>query len=127
MTSTRNRRRVLEGTVTGDRCAKTITVLVERTYRHPKYKKYVRRHEKVHAHDEQGQAHRGDRVEIRSCRPLSRTKRWVLVRILERSTDVEMVDVTLEVADVLKRGPAAPAMAGAPAAPAAGVQGGGAP
>ena len=109
MTSTRNQRRLLEGTVTGDHCAKTITVLVERTYRHPKYKKYLRRHERVHAHDEKGEAHRGDRVEIRSCRPLSRTKRWMLVRILERSTDVEMVDVTLEVADVLKRGPTASA------------------
>lgn len=100
MTATRNIRRMLEGTVTSTKMAKTITVLVERTYKHPKYKKYIRVTQKVHAHDERGEARRGDRVEIRSCRPLSLTKRWLLVRVVERSTEVEAVDVTTGIVDV---------------------------
>jgi large subunit ribosomal protein L14 len=60
MTTTRNQRRTLEGRVTSDKMAKTITVLVERTYRHPKYKKYVRKAAKYHAHDEEGEAKIGD-------------------------------------------------------------------
>ena len=90
---TRNDRRVIEGTVVSDKMAKTITVLVERTYKHPKYKKYVRKQKRYHAHDEHDQAHVGDRVEIRSCRPLSRLKRWTLVRVVEKSTEVEAIEI----------------------------------
>ncbi len=97
----RNQRRTIEGTVTSTKMAKTITVLVERTYRHPKYKKFIRVSDKVHAHDEKAEAKKGDRVEIRSCRPLSRTKRWTLVRVVERSTEVEAVDVTTSVTDAV--------------------------
>jgi small subunit ribosomal protein S17 len=92
MDTTRNQRRTLEGTVTGDRCEKTITVEVQRTYRHPKYKKYVRKLARYHAHDEKGEAKKGDRVEIRSCRPISRTKRWMLVRVIDRAVAVDAVD-----------------------------------
>jgi small subunit ribosomal protein S17 len=94
MSTTRNSRRTIEGTVTSDKCAKTITVQVERTYRHPKYKKYVRKMARYHAHDEKSEAKPGDRVEIRFCRPLSKTKRWALVRIIDRSKVGEAVDVT---------------------------------
>lgn len=94
MTVERNQRRTLEGTVTSTKMEKTITVLVERTYKHPKYKKYIRAAQKVHAHDERKEARLGDRVEIRSCRPLSKTKRWQLVRVIERASAVEAVDVT---------------------------------
>ena len=109
MTDARNQRRTLEGKVTSTKMARTITVLVERTYKHPKYKKYIRVSQKLHAHDESGQARRGDRVEIRSCRPLSRTKRWTLVRVIERSTEVEAVDVTTGLADIPGASPAAAA------------------
>jgi len=108
---TRNDRRTLEGTVTSDRCAKTITVEVQRTFRHPKYKKYVRKVARYHAHDEKDEAKRGDRVEIRACRPLSRTKRWLLVRIIDRASTVE----SLEHVAVLD-----PASVAAPAAGSAG-------
>jgi small subunit ribosomal protein S17 len=91
--STRNARRVIEGVVLSDKMAKTITVLIERTYRHPKYKKYVRKQKKYHAHDETGEAKQGDRVEIRACRPLSRLKRWTLVRVVERAVPVETLDL----------------------------------
>lgn len=91
--STRNARRVIEGVVLSDKMAKTITVLIERTYRHPKYKKYVRKQKKYHAHDEKGEAKQGDRVEIRACRPLSRLKRWTLVRVVERAVPVEPLDL----------------------------------
>jgi small subunit ribosomal protein S17 len=82
MSETRNLRRVLQGTVTSDKMAKTITVLVERTFAHPKYGKFMRRHKKYHAHDEEGLAKVGDEVEIEATRPLSATKRWRLLRVL---------------------------------------------
>jgi len=85
MESTRNKRRTLRGTVVGDKMAKTITVRVERRFKHPKYGKYVSRHKSHHAHDEQGEAQLGDIVEIASTRPLSKTKRWRLVRIVTRA------------------------------------------
>jgi small subunit ribosomal protein S17 len=79
------RRKVLQGTVVSDKMDKTITVTVERVLKHPKYKKYVRRNKKYHAHDEDGSAGIGDRVEIMESRPLSKIKRWRLVRIIEKA------------------------------------------
>jgi small subunit ribosomal protein S17 len=102
MNITRNQRRTIEGTVTSDQCAKTITVQVERTYKHPKYKKYVRKMARYHAHDEKSEAKRGDRVEIQSCRPLSKTKRWTLVRVIDRSKRGEIVDVTSGIVEAPK-------------------------
>lgn len=95
-TDTRLKRRVVEGRVTSTKMAKTITVLVERTYKHPKYKKYVRKAAKYHAHDEEGLASVGDRVEVAACRPLSKTKRWRLVRIVEKSRAADTVDLSVE-------------------------------
>lgn len=80
----RNSRRVLEGIVSSDAMDKSITIRVERKFKHPKYKKYIRRHSKVHAHDENNEAATGDRVEVMECRPLSKTKRYRLVRVVER-------------------------------------------
>jgi len=96
MTITRNSRRSLEGTVTSDKMAKTITVVVERTFKHEKYKKYVRKRKKYHAKDEKGEAKRGDRVEIVACRPMSRIKRWLLVRVIEKSSSVEPLALEAE-------------------------------
>jgi small subunit ribosomal protein S17 len=88
-----NRRR-LRGRVISDRAAKTITVEVVRSFRHPKYGKMVRRKRRFHAHDEARAAHVGDTVEILECRPLSRTKHWRLLRIVERNPEQEAAAAT---------------------------------
>jgi small subunit ribosomal protein S17 len=96
MTLTRTHRRTLEGIVKSDKMQKTITVEVERTFKHEKYKKYVRKRKKYHAHDEKGEAKKGDRVEIMACRPMSRLKRWLLVRVIEKSTAIEALPIETE-------------------------------
>ena len=83
----RGLRRSLTGVVTSTKMQKTITVLTQRTYKHPKYKKYVRQSRKVHAHDEAQQAAVGDVVELGSMRPMSKLKRWRLIRVVEAATD----------------------------------------
>jgi len=70
------------GVVVSDKMDKTIVVKVERQFAHPLYKRIVRKSKKFLAHDENGQAKPGDRVEIIESRPLSRRKRWKLVRVL---------------------------------------------
>ena len=72
-------RRVLEGDVVSNKTDKTITVLVERRFMHPMYKKYVKRTDKYSAHDENNAYQVGDRVQIIECRPISKTKRWTVV------------------------------------------------
>jgi len=85
----RNRRRLSQGVVVSNKMDKTITVLVERMYKHAKYKKYLRRHTKYHAHDPNNDAGLGDRVEIMECRPLSKMKRFRLVKVLDRAKYAE--------------------------------------
>jgi small subunit ribosomal protein S17 len=80
--------RSLTGRVVSDRMNKTITVLVERRLPHPKYGKYVTRRTKLHAHDEANECKPGDTVMIEECRPISKTKAWRLVKVLERSREV---------------------------------------
>ncbi|MCB9979742.1 MAG: 30S ribosomal protein S17 [Rhodospirillales bacterium] len=72
-------RRILEGKVISDKMDKTITVLVERRFMHPMYKKYVKRTDKYAAHDEHNTAKEGDVVQIQECRPISKRKTWTLV------------------------------------------------
>ena len=72
-------RRVLEGTVVSDKMDKTITVLVERKYMHPIYKKYLKRSDKYAAHDENNIAKEGQKVRIVECAPISKRKSWTLV------------------------------------------------
>ncbi len=79
------RRKTLIGTVVSDKMDKTAVVQVQRLVKHPVYKKYVRRHTRVKAHDEKNDCHIGDRVKVKECRPLSKTKRWVVVEVLERA------------------------------------------
>lgn len=74
------------GTVVSDRSKKTITVRVDRLVKHRLYKRRYRKSARFAAHDEADQARVGDRVQIEECRPLSRTKRWRLLRILERAS-----------------------------------------
>ncbi len=82
--SVRNRRKVRTGVVVGDRADKTVTVLVERRLAHPLYGKQIKRSKKYHAHDEGNQCQVGDTVSIMETRPLSKTKRWRVVELLER-------------------------------------------
>lgn len=73
------------GLVLSDKMDKTITVGVERTIRHPLYGKNIKRTKKFKAHDEENTANAGDLVRIRETRPLSKTKRWRLIEIIERA------------------------------------------
>ena len=70
------------GTVKSDKMDKSIVVRVDRTVLHPVYKKYIKRHTTLVAHDEKNEARTGDRVEVIFARPLSRTKRWRLLRVV---------------------------------------------
>ena len=72
-------RRVLEGRVVSDKMDKTVTVLVERRFMHPMYKKYVKRTDKYAAHDETNTVKTGDFVTIQECRPISKRKTWTVV------------------------------------------------
>ena len=78
-------KRALQGTVTRDKNAKTRRVEVERLVRHPKYGKYIKQRTICYTHDENNESHLGDTVEIEESRPLSRTKRWVLKRIVTKA------------------------------------------
>lgn len=77
----RNNRHTLKGVVVSDAMDKTISVLVEEKIQHPVYKKRINRSKKYKAHDELNEAKLGDTVEIMETRPLSKTKRWRLVRV----------------------------------------------
>jgi small subunit ribosomal protein S17 len=81
-------KRTLTGRVVSDKMVKTVTVLVERRVQHPLYGKFVTRTKKYHAHDENGEFHEGDLVEIEECRPLSKTKAWRVTKLLEKSRGV---------------------------------------
>ncbi len=77
--------RTVMGKVVSDRMDKTITVLIERKIAHPLYKKYIRRSTKIHAHDEENVGRLGDKVIVEQCRPLSKTKSWRLVEVVEKA------------------------------------------
>ena len=81
----RNLRKTRIGVVTSDKMDKTITVAVERKVKHPMYGKFVKKTTKFHAHDEKNEAKPGDVVKIEETRPLSKTKRWRLVEIIEKA------------------------------------------
>lgn len=83
--SARGRRKVRTGVVTSDKSDKTVTVRVERQLAHPLYGKQVRKIKKYQAHDEDNQYKEGDVVRITETRPLSKTKRWRVLELLERS------------------------------------------
>ena len=84
-TTERNRRKVREGLVVSDKMDKTVVVSVEDRVKHPLYGKVMRRTSRLKAHDEQNECGTGDRVLIMETRPLSATKRWRVVQILERA------------------------------------------
>src|SRR5258706_11852352 len=86
----RSQRKERLGEVISNKMLKTIVVRVERRFRHPKFKKVVTRYRKFYAHDEKSEAKIGDRVRIQETRPLSKTKCWRLVEIIERNKIVTL-------------------------------------
>ncbi len=89
----RGNRKERLGEVISNKMAKTIIVRVERRFPHPKFKKVVTGYKKFYAHDEKAEAKVGDRVRIEETRPISKTKRWRLVEVIERSSGVVPVAV----------------------------------
>ena len=81
----RNNRKERKGVVVSDKQDKTITVAVERRTQHPKYKRVVKKTKKYKAHDEENVCNEGDIVRIMETRPLSKTKRWRLIEIIEKA------------------------------------------
>jgi small subunit ribosomal protein S17 len=78
--------RTLQGRVVSDKMDKSITVMIERRVKHPLYGKFVRKSTKVHAHDENNECQVGDVVVVEQCRPLSKTKSWRFVKLIERAS-----------------------------------------
>src|ERR1700709_2162182 len=87
----RGHRKERVGEVISNKMTKTIIVRVERRFPHPRYKKVVTGYSKFYAHDEKSEAKIGDTVRIRETRPLSKTKNWRLVEVVERNTDAAPV------------------------------------
>jgi small subunit ribosomal protein S17 len=85
MAEERKIRKTKTGVVSSDKMDKTITVAVERKVKHPIYGKFVKKTTKFHAHDETNEAKPGDIVKIMETRPLSKTKRWRLVEVIEKA------------------------------------------
>lgn len=84
----RGKRRVVRGQVTSDKMQKTVVVEVRRKVKHPVYEKYISRRTKLYVHDEKDEARTGDVVEVMQTRPLSAHKRWRLVRVVHRPTQI---------------------------------------
>ena len=85
LTTERKLRKTRVGVVTSNKMEKTITVSVVRKLKHPKYGKFLKKTKKFHAHDEKNECNIGDTVKIMETRPLSATKRWRLVEIVEKA------------------------------------------
>ena len=85
MNTSEKRANTLEGRVVSDKMNKTVTVSLERLVKHPLYGKYVRRSSKVHAHDPDNSCNEGDTVRIEQTRPISKTKAWQVIEVVERA------------------------------------------
>jgi len=81
-------KRTLVGRVVSNKMSKTVTVLIERKVKHPVYGKYVTRSTRLHAHDDSDRISEGDVVEIAESRPLSRTKTWTVLRVVQAAESV---------------------------------------
>ena len=86
-------KRVAVGIVTSDKMAKTRVVEIPRLVKHPKYGKYVKKRTTCYVHDESNESAAGDTVEIVESQPISKTKRWQLVRVVEKSTAVDLASL----------------------------------
>jgi len=85
MSEQESNNRTLIGQVVSNAMDKSVTVVTERRIKHPVYGKFMRRSTKVHAHDEANECNKGDTVMLEQCRPMSKTKAWRLVKILEHA------------------------------------------
>ncbi|AHF03088.1 30S ribosomal protein S17 [Marichromatium purpuratum 984] len=85
MSDENNSNRIQEGRVISSAMDKTVTVLIERRVKHPLYGKFMRRSTKIHAHDEENTCNQGDLVRVEQCRPLSKTKTWRLLEVIEKA------------------------------------------
>ena len=88
MSGAEKRTRMATGKVVSNKMDKTITVLVERRVKHPVYGKYITRSSKIHAHDESNQCGIGDTVTVAESRPISKSKTWKLMEVVESATQV---------------------------------------
>ena len=79
--------RSLMGRVVSDKMDKSIVVLLERQVKHPMYGKFIKRSKKYHVHDENNECREGDVVMFKECRPLSKTKHWTLIKVVERAAE----------------------------------------
>lgn len=81
--------RTKQGSVVSDKMDKTITVLIERKVKHPLYGKFMKKSTKLHVHDEKNECGMGDVVLIKECRPMSKSKSWTLVKVVEKSENAD--------------------------------------
>ncbi len=86
MSTAEKLQRTLTGTVSSDKMDKSATVVIERRVKHPIYGKFIKRSTKLHVHDENNECGMGDTVMIEQCRPMSKTKSWRLVKVVEKAS-----------------------------------------
>jgi len=87
MNTTEKKQRTVQGRVVSNKMDKTVTVLVERQVKHELYGKYIKRSTKLHAHDAENSCNEGDVVRVAECAPISKTKNWRVVEIVERAAE----------------------------------------
>ena len=81
-------KRTLQGVVTSNAGDKSATIMIERKIKHPVYGKYVKRSSKIRLHDEANECNKGDTILIEECRPMSKTKSWKLVKVVEKAAEL---------------------------------------
>ena len=81
-------KRTLQGVVTSSAGDKSATIMIERRIKHPIYGKFIKRSTKIHLHDEANECNKGDTILIEECRPMSKTKSWKLVKIVEKAPEL---------------------------------------
>ena len=86
--TTENTKRTLQGVVTSSACDKSATIMIERRIKHPLYGKIVTKSTKLHVHDENNECNKGDTILIEECRPMSKTKSWRLVKVVEKAAEL---------------------------------------
>ncbi len=81
-------KRTVQGLVTSSAGDKSATIMIERRIKHPIYGKFIKRSTKLHIHDEANECNKGDTIMVEECRPMSKTKSWKLVKIVEKATEL---------------------------------------
>ncbi len=81
-------KRTVQGLVTSNAGDKSATIMIERRIKHPVYGKFIKRSTKLHVHDEANECNKGDTILVEECRPMSKTKSWKLVKIVEKATEL---------------------------------------